>query len=111
MRPREFMGEEDEHFVLTGTLFPVRYAQLIGQSGHAQLGTLDGMRASGQPQILVRGDGVNLGWWLVEHVRERHTVLSESGVGRVIEYTIHLVRSPITGSAAGLLSMLYSLAA
>lgn len=98
-RPREFVGGADERFTLSGTLFPYNFGGLTG------LGALDGIRASGDPQILVRGDGANLGWFLVEKVREKSSKLGPSGVGRVIEYELTLVRSPNAGGGGGAFSL------
>ena len=95
-KSREFVGEGDDKFTLTGELFPHRLG------GLDELGTLDAMRASGQPQILVRGDGSNLGWWLIENVTEKSKFLDRSGVGRHIEVEIKLVKTsaPDAGSFA-----------
>lgn len=108
-RPREFMGEGDEYIVLIGTLFPLRMQQLYGRSGLDELATLNTIRAAGQPNILVRGDGANLGWFLVEDVQERNTRLMATGVGKIIEYELRLVKSPTSASAASMLDVLTSL--
>lgn len=102
-RPREPTGEADEKIVFRGKLFPHRL------NGLDELEQLHGMRRSGQPQILVRGDGANLGWYLVEKVHEHSQHLNQWGVGRQIEVTIDLVKSPNAPSAESLLGQLLSL--
>jgi len=102
-RPREPAGEGDEKITFRGKLFPHRL------NGLSELEQLHAMRQSGSPQILVRGDGANLGWYLIEKVHEHSTYLNPWGVGRQIEVTIDLVKSPNTPSAQSLLGMLLSL--
>lgn len=103
LRPREFMGEGDNSFTFTGRLFPEKLGGLSG------LDALDAMRLSGKPQILVRGDGSNLGWWLVERVRESSSVLDPRGVGRIVDYEIGLMKSPSAPSVSSYLSTFLSL--
>jgi hypothetical protein len=103
------MGEGDERFAIIGTLFPLRMAQLYGQSGLDELQTLDTIRKAGQPQILVRGDGANLGWFLVEEVHEKNTRLMATGIGQIIEYEISLVKSPTAASAQSMLDVIFGL--
>jgi phage protein U len=67
------------------------------------------MRASGEPQMLIRGDGAALGWFFVDHVHEQSEYLSASGVGNQINVTIDLVKSPDAASAESMLSMLMGL--
>lgn len=98
LRPREFVGEGDNHFRFVGNLYPEKLGGLPG------LAALDAMRISGMPHILVRGDGTNLGWWLVERASERSTYLDKEGVGRLIEYEISLVKAPSAPSPASYLS-------
>ena len=67
------------------------------------------MRSKGDPQILVRGDGRNMGWFLIEQVHEKSGYLNARGVGREIEVTIELVKSPDGASPTAMLSTLMSL--
>lgn len=87
MRPREAMGEGDETMSISGRLFPEKLG------GLGTLATLHAMRSSGTAQILVRGDGTNLGWFLIEKVSERSSFIDAQGVGRQIEFTISLTRA------------------
>jgi phage protein U len=88
LRPMESMGEGSDEITITGTLFPLRFG------GLDELGVLDQMRASGDSQILARGDGVNLEWRKVTKVTEKHTFLDSGGVGRVIGYEITAKKCP-----------------
>lgn len=100
MRPREFMGEGDEAITLTGRLFPEKFGGLGG------LSALDQMRRSGVPQILMRGDGAVLGWFLIEKITEKGEHLDAQGVGRMIEVAIGLVRAPGPAAAGAYVSVL-----
>lgn len=98
----EFMGEAAETWNVRGTLFPHK----LGGLDHLEV--LHGMRRSGQAQFFMRGDGVPLGWVVVETVREKSSYLDRSGVGRVIEFEIGLKRSD-PPNAAGIFAALTSL--
>lgn len=100
MRPREFMGEGEETVTLKGRLFPEKFGGLGG------LSALDMMRKSGQPQLLIRGDGSVLGWFVIEQVSEASTALDGQGIGKVIEVSIQLARTPGPGNAGGYLSVI-----
>jgi phage protein U len=94
MRPREAMGEGDETWSISGKLFPGHFG------GLGSLDTLNKMRAGGSAQPLVRGDGRNLGWFLIESVSERSSWLRKDGVGGQIEFDISLVKSPKPSAAS-----------
>jgi hypothetical protein len=103
-QPREFMGESDEKITLSGTLFPTRLG------GLDELATLDAMRASGEPQLLVRNDGANLGWFLIEKVEEDVNLAGVvSAVGATLHYAIDLVKSPNAASAGSIIATLISM--
>ncbi|WP_336801729.1 phage tail protein [Kaistia sp. MMO-174] len=85
--PLEFVGEGAESFGLTVKLFPEKLGGL---------GTLDdlaAMRASGIAQYFMRGDGVPLGWFVVEKLSEKSSYLGGQGVGRVIDVDISIKRA------------------
>ena len=98
----EFVGEGDERINMRGRLFPEKLGGLAG------LAMLDQMRASGAPQILVRGDGTKLGWFIVKRVSEQHGHLGRTGIGRQIEFDIDLLRDDAP-SAANYVASLFSL--
>lgn len=102
-RPREFTGEADEKVSFSGRLFPQRFGGLEG------LGALQAMARAGQPQILIRGDGLNLGWYLIESVKDRHAYIDREGVGRMIEFDIELVATPRRAGAGAMARMLMNL--
>ena len=83
-RPREAMGEADEYVDISGTLFPEKFG------GLSTMDTLHKMRQGGTPQILVRGDGLKMGWFLIEKIREKSTYLDAQGVGKKIDFDIQL---------------------
>lgn len=108
-RPREFVGEADETIVLRGLLLPHFMATQTGMNVQDQLDILDAMRASGQAQLLIRGDGRNMGWFFIERVDEKSRILDATGVGHQIEYQISLVKSPNAPGVAGILTTLLNL--
>jgi len=83
---RERDGDGDEKIVMNGTLFPETLGGLDG------LDVLDGMRSAGTAQMLVRGDGKPLGWFLIERVRETGRHLNAQGVAKQIDFSIDLIR-------------------
>jgi len=95
LRPLEAVGEGASTFTLRGRLFPRRWG------GLTSLELLELMRVGQEPHILVRGDGTNMGWWVVTRYNEKHTYLGRTGVGGVIEYEVSLKKSPQPPSALG----------
>lgn len=100
--PLEFVGDGPETVRLTVKLFPQKFG------GLSSLSSFDTMRKSGTPFVLARGDGANLGWFVVEKASERSTYLDRSGVGKVIEVGLDLKRADAP-SAGGYMSALLSL--
>lgn len=98
-RPREFVGEGDEHFKFIGTLFPTRFG------GLTELQLLQAERAAHQPWPLVRGDGTSLGNFFIERIMEHDNFLTPQGIGRIKEYELHLVRSPYAASSDALIQV------
>lgn len=94
MRPSEAMGEADENMSIEGRLFPEKFG------GLGSMEAIHAMRQSGTAQILVRGDGRNLGWFVIEKVSERSSMLAADGVGKIIDFSISLSRSPAPSAAA-----------
>jgi hypothetical protein len=104
-KPLEFMGPSEETMALKGQLVP-----------HRHMGALDGLEAlkamarSGEPQILMRGDGCCFGWQAVKSCEATETYLDASGVGRVITFAVELQAAPNGPSAAGMDAMAGALA-
>ena len=62
---------------------------------------LHGSRKAGEPVWVHRGDGVVLGWYVVEGIGEQHEHLQADGVGAVVRHEIKLTKVAETGSAHG----------
>ena len=102
--PLEWVGDGPEVWTLHARIFPRRFGGLDDLKKLAQA------RASGKPQYLMRGDGAQMGWVVIEKVDERSTYLDAKGVGQVIEVDISVKRAskPSNGSYFSLLSGLFS---
>lgn len=85
--PLEFVGETTESFTISVKLFP---AKLGGLGSLDQLHTI---RRSGIPQYLMRGDGVPLGWYVVDNVGTKSGYLNAQGVGQTVDVDISLRRA------------------
>jgi phage protein U len=77
--------------------------------GPGALTSLQSMAESAYPHMLIRGDGAVLGWYAIRFFRERHSYLDREGVGRVIEFDLDLISTPIAPAASALQSVLASL--
>ncbi len=104
-QPREFVGPADTRLTLSGTIFPYRFANAGGSSGQGEIATLKGYAAAGQPLPILRGDGLSMGFYLLEKVQLKHSKLGQFGVGRQQEFVLQLVQSPKGPSAASLTSL------
>jgi phage protein U len=91
--PLEFVGEAGETMTITARLLPGRLG------GLGRLKRLSSMRQSGRAFYLMRGDGVPLGWMVIERVAEKSTWLDAKGVGQVIDVEITLRRASAPGPA------------
>jgi uncharacterized protein len=103
LRPHEAMGEADNKRTFKGRLFPHKLG------GVASLEGLKATSKSGIAQMLIRGDGSVFGWWFIERVRETHTYIDRTGVGRLIEFDIELIKSPTAPNAGTMGSMISTL--
>ena len=102
-RLREFVGEADERLTFAGTLFPQKFGGLSG------IDALQAIARAGQPQMPMRGNGSAFGWYVIEKVTDKHSYLDVTGVGRMIEFEIKLVKSPNAASVSAMMSTLTSL--
>jgi uncharacterized protein len=105
MQPREFVGPADTRLTLMGTIFPFRFVAAGGSSGLNEIETLRTMAASGEPYNVVRGDGVNLGPYLIERVSIGQRNLGKQGIGREQQFSIAMVKSPKGPSKPSLLNV------
>ena len=87
MPPLEFVGEGAESWTIRGRLFPQKFG------GLPELETLHSMRRSGHAQFFMRGDGVPMGWVVIERIAEKSSYLASNGVGRVIEFDMVVKRA------------------
>lgn len=108
---REFVGPDDTRKTLSGTLFPFFYNRHGYSNGLNEVEMLRTMTEGGESQLLVRGDGLNEGWWLVERYRQRSKHLSIQGIGREISYDVALVRSTQAASVDSVISLFRMLTA
>lgn len=88
---REWVGENDEIISFRGRVFPYR----IG--GMGQLEMWEAARLQGFANMLVRGDGIIMGWFVCEKLVRAHTYLSSEGVGQQIAFETTLARIPTAG--------------
>jgi phage protein U len=102
--PLEWVGEGPESWSLTAKIFPHKFG------GLGDLKKLYQARAAGRPLYLMRGDGAQMGWVVIESVSERSAFLDANGIGKVIEVDIWVRRSskPSNGSFFSAFSGVFS---
>ncbi len=102
--PLEWVGEGSESWSITARIFPHRFG------GLSDLRTLYQARAAGRPLYLMRGDGAQMGWVVIEKVAERSSYLDARGVGRVVDVDITVRRAgkPSNGSFFSLFAGMFS---
>jgi uncharacterized protein len=86
---REWVGENDEELHLRGRVFPYR----IG--GLTELQVMEAMRRQGIAGLMVRGDGIVLGWFVCEKLIRANLHLDVSGVGQLINFEAVFARVPV----------------
>ena len=102
--PLEWVGEGAESWSITAKIFPHKFG------GLGDLKKLYQVRAAGRPLYLMRGDGAQMGWVVIEKVSERSSFLDAQGIGKVIEVDISVRRSakPSNGSFFSVFSGVFS---
>ena len=102
--PLEWVGEGAESWSLRAIIFPHKFG------GLGDLKKLYQARAAGRPLYLMRGDGAQMGWVVIERVSERASYLDAEGIGRVIDVDISVRRAakPSNGSFFSVFSGLFS---
>ena len=102
--PLEWVGEGAESWSIRAIIFPHRFG------GLGDLKKLYQARAAGRPLYLMRGDGAQMGWVVIERVSERASYLDAEGIGRVIDVDISVRRAakPSNGSFFSLFSGMFS---
>lgn len=101
--PVEAVGEGPERRRILGKLFPHKFDGAL-----AGLEELQAMCKAQEAQFLMRGDGVPMGWVVIDHVRERARYLDATGVGRVIEFEVTVWHADAP-SAGGVFNALWRL--
>jgi phage protein U len=98
---REWVGEGDEEISLKGKVFPHFFSMqmangaMSGGNGMGHLDLLDEMRRYGQAHLLMRGDGIKLGWFVIEKLSRGHTHLGGQGVGQQVDFDATFQRVPV----------------
>lgn len=100
---REFMGEGEDKLTLSGQLLPFK----IG--GLTELEMAHSMRRAGQKLPVLRGDGVRLGWYVIDKIGENHEELMRDGVGFFIKYTIDMTKVSADGASKSVITTILSL--
>lgn len=100
---REWVGEGDETISLRGKVFPhfmasTGYMPDERRGGFSDLDLIENRRRLGQAHILIRGDGWNLGWYVIERFSRGHTFLGSQGVGQQVAFEAVFLRVPVPGS-------------
>lgn len=96
---REWVGEGDEEITLRGRVFPHAYQGRSLGNGLGHLDLLDEMRRYGQANVLMRGDGTSLGWFVIERLSRGGKALDAQGIGRLIEFEATFARVPAPPAA------------
>lgn len=91
---REWVGEGDEEITLRGRVFPHVYQGRGLGSGLGHLDLLDEMRRYGKANILMRGDGISLGWFVIERLSRGNHFLDQQGIGQQIDFEATFARVP-----------------
>jgi uncharacterized protein len=102
--PLEWVGEGTESWSIKAKIFPHKFG------GLGDLKKLYQARAAGRPLYLMRGDGSQMGWVVIDKVSERSSYLDAQGIGKVIEVDISVRRSakPSNGSFFSVFSGVFS---
>lgn len=74
---REHVGDGDDFITMRGSILPFRPML----DGRRELEMLRGSMKSGEPQLVMRGDGRNMGWYVIESLSEQHVEIQWNGVG------------------------------
>jgi phage protein U len=83
----EHTGEGDDRYTVHGRLFPYKLG------GLGALALAHTVREQASPQMVVRGDGKVLGWFVITEITERQEYLAGDGVGQMIEMELIMERA------------------
>lgn len=96
---REWVGENDELLHVRGKLFPYR----IG--GMAQIEKFDAYRRAGYANLIMRGDGRTMGWFVCQKLTRNHSYISWEGVGQQVQFEAVMARVPVPAADTYLSTM------
>ena len=82
----QFIGADEELFVLSGTLYP----EISG--GDVSLVMLETMAFSGRPWPLIEGTGRIYGMYVIEQITQNRTEFFKDGKAKKIDFTLNLKR-------------------
>jgi phage protein U len=80
----------------------------VSSGGLFHLDVLDNMRRLGQAHILVRGDGWNFGWFIIETLQRAHAHIARDGIGQMIDFEATFQRVPLPNDPADYQSQIFS---
>lgn len=98
----EHTGNKDRKITLTGKVHPFHFG------GLPALAALETIRESGQPVFLQRGDGIPMGWVLIDSIEEEDAYIQYGGTPGQVSHKISLLRCDAPG-VGGLANLLYTL--
>jgi phage protein U len=113
---KEFTGPGDDELVLRGRVFPMfirmhfQGPQQAGANpGLTELELIQTYQDAGVPQMMVRGDGVVMGWYVLERFNQDHSFLDPQGRGKIVGFEAHFSRFPGKPQPEGFFQSLFSL--
>jgi phage protein U len=102
---REWVGENDEEIHYKGRMTPVFFARWGKNTGMSAMEAMEQLRLAGHADVLMRGDGYKLGWFVIDRLVRQHTNLSGiqryAGVGQIINFDVAFQRVPVPGDPTG----------
>lgn len=85
--PLEDVGQGSERLSLAGRCLPSR------MGGADNLTVLRRAQKTGLPQLVMRGDGVVYGWYVLTRISDVHAFLDARGQGQLVDMSIELQKS------------------
>lgn len=98
----EALGVDESTASLECVLHPYHFG------GLARLEALELAMQAQTPLSLMRGDGVPLGWFIINEVDEKHADIAIAGVGQEVTFSLKLTRvdTPATSMITSIVSLL-----
>jgi phage protein U len=89
---REHTGTGDDELTLRGRIFPTFFRMNGRKDGLDAIDAIDRFREMGFPWPMIRGDGVTLGWYVLERLSRGHAFLDSEGRGKIVSFEGHFSR-------------------